>query len=262
MFPNLPGLRLSSLDPAAMDDRLIDRITHRPAGDAARPPVACRRGSDMILKRMKPPSFAPRTGAGAGRAAQGEAPRHRDWCRPDRRVSDRGRADVRRHAGADRRLRRSSTRTSSRIRRGQGTPAARMPQVAPARSAATRAAQLRDPLRPSEPPTLAGNGLIGSHAIGVGRTSRHPRPCRQLRRSVSSTRSRRIRAASPAVRITGDHRHSVSSGTAGMSTNPPHGTTSCSVAFKSHVRSADRQPRRPWRVRASTTRRSTTSRRR
>ena len=66
--------------------------------------LSLQAGDDMILKRMKRRHSRARRVALVERL-KARAPGHRDRRRPDRRLPDRGRGDVRQHARADRRLR-------------------------------------------------------------------------------------------------------------------------------------------------------------
>ncbi len=93
LVPELPRLRLSSLDPAAIDDDLW-----RLLGDEPRLMphlhLSLQAGSDLILKRMKRRHLRA-DAAAVDRARAGAAARHRDRRRPDRRLPDRDRGAVR-----------------------------------------------------------------------------------------------------------------------------------------------------------------------
>jgi threonylcarbamoyladenosine tRNA methylthiotransferase MtaB len=88
LLPDLPRLRLSSLDPGAIDDALWRLIAEEPRL-MPHLHLSLQAGSDLILKRMKR----------RHRARPPAAPRHRHRRRPDRRIPHRDRRAVRRDAG-------------------------------------------------------------------------------------------------------------------------------------------------------------------
>ena len=97
LVPELPRLRLSSLDPAAIDDDLWRLIAEEPRL-MPHLHLSLQAGSDLILKRMKRRHLRA-DARGGDRAGAGAAAGHRDRRRPDRRLSDRDRGAVPRDAG-------------------------------------------------------------------------------------------------------------------------------------------------------------------
>ena len=141
LVPELPRLRLSSLDPAEIDDELW-RAARREPRLMPHLHLSLQAGDDLILKRMKrrhTPGRGDRVVARAARAAA----RHRDRRRPDRRLPDRDRGDVRR-TRCDL-VEECGLAVPARVplfSARPGTPAARMPQV-PVALRRERAARLR-----------------------------------------------------------------------------------------------------------------------
>ena len=90
--PELPRLRLSSIDPAEIDPDLEELVASEPRL-MPHLHLSVQAGDDLVLKRMKRRHSAQgrhRTDRTPARAACG----HRVRSRPDRRVPDRGRGDV------------------------------------------------------------------------------------------------------------------------------------------------------------------------
>ena len=75
LVPELPRLRLSSLDPAAIDEDLWRLIAEEPRL-MPHLHLSMQAGSDLILKRMKRRHLRARC-AGGDRAGAGAAPGHR-----------------------------------------------------------------------------------------------------------------------------------------------------------------------------------------
>ena len=101
LVPELPRLRLSSIDPAEVDPDLVDLVASEPRL-MPHLHLSVQAGDDLILKRMKrrhSRADVVRLCARLRDAAAG----HRVRRRPDRRVPDRDRGDVRADARADRR---------------------------------------------------------------------------------------------------------------------------------------------------------------
>ena len=96
LVPELPRLRLSSLDPVEIDDELWRLIGEEPRL-MPHLHLSLQAGDDLILKRMKRRHGGPSDRARA-RACARAAAGHRVRRRPHRRVPDRDRGDVREHA--------------------------------------------------------------------------------------------------------------------------------------------------------------------
>ncbi len=97
LVPELPRLRLSSLDPAAIDSDLWRLIAEEPRL-MPHLHLSLQAGSDLILKRMKRRHLTEDARA-RHRTRPRAATRHRDRRRPDRGLSDGNRCAVRRDAG-------------------------------------------------------------------------------------------------------------------------------------------------------------------
>ena len=97
LVPELPRLRLSSLDPAAIDEDLWRLIAEEPRL-MPHLHLSLQAGSDLILKRMKRRHLRADAAAAIARA-RGAAAGHRDRRRSDRRLPHRNRRPVRRNAG-------------------------------------------------------------------------------------------------------------------------------------------------------------------
>ena len=90
--PELPRLRLSSLDCIELDERLFDLATGEPRF-MPHLHMSFQAGDDMVLKRMKRRHNRGRRDRDGG-AAEGEAAGDRDRRGSDRRLSDRDRGDA------------------------------------------------------------------------------------------------------------------------------------------------------------------------
>ncbi len=94
--PELARLRLSSLDPAAIDDDFWDVLANEPRL-MPHLHLSLQSGSTLILKRMRR-RHSRRSGGPGHRARKGAAARPGRRRRPDRRLPDRDRRAVRRNA--------------------------------------------------------------------------------------------------------------------------------------------------------------------
>ena len=140
LVPELQRLRLSSLDPAEIDERLWRLLAEEPRL-MPHLHLSLQAGDDLILKRMK--RRHSRADAIAACAARPRAaPRHRARRRSDRRLPDRRPRRCSRAASLSSRNAASTFCTSFPISPRPGTPAARMPQLA-GRVVKERAARLR-----------------------------------------------------------------------------------------------------------------------
>ena len=199
--PDLPRLRLSSIDSIEVDDALMRAIAEE---ERLMPHLhlSLQPGDDMILKRMKRRHLR----ADAVRFADDgapPAPRRRLRRRPHRRLPDRDRGDVRQHARHRRRLR--------------PDPSARLPLLAAPRHAgrAHAAARPRAGQGARRAPARQGRGgarrpsrrRAGRHPARAGR-ARRPRPHRALHRGRDRLPARP--GAIVAARITGRHRRASS----------------------------------------------------
>ena len=101
--PDLPMLRLSSLDAIEMDAQLFELVTQHERV-APHLHLSLQHGDDLILKRMKR-RHSRAQAIELVRAPQGSAPRDRARRRSDRGLSDRRRGALRQHAFADRSVR-------------------------------------------------------------------------------------------------------------------------------------------------------------
>ena len=156
--------------------------------------LSLQAGDDLILKRMKRRHSRARRDPPARPAAPACAPGHRVRRRPDRRLPDRERGDVRQRSPWSRKPA-SPICTCSRIRRAAATPAARMPQLP---AACARSA--RPGCAPRASAALAAPAARRRSAgrRGAGRGAR-PRPHRSVRRrSGAPARPPALRAASSA----------------------------------------------------------------
>ena len=153
LVPELPRLRLSSLDVVEADPNADRLRRRRRTADAASASVAAgRRRHDPEAHEAPPSARATRSRSATSRAPPA---RHRLRRRPDRRLSDRNRRDVREHAGARRRLRSRPISTCSRSHR------ARAPRPrACRRSRATSS-------RRAPPPARCGRRKAVTHHLDV-----------------------------------------------------------------------------------------------
>ena len=132
-IPDLPRLRISSIDSIEADEALYDAI----ASDRRLMPhlhLSLQSGDDMILKRMKRRHLRARRAGVRGQAPRAPA-RHGVRRRHHRRLPHRDRGDVREHAAHRRARPTSPISTSSPIRRAKARRPRRMPQVDQRRSA-------------------------------------------------------------------------------------------------------------------------------
>ena len=151
--------------------------------------LSLQAGDDMILKRMK--RRHPRADAIALlREAAAAAARHRLRRRPDRRLPDRDRGDVRELADARRGMRADLPARLSLLA-APGTPAARMPQV-PRRSSRSARRGCGRRARRACGAYLAARSARRASDAGRARASRAHRACRRMRARRPTRRARRV----------------------------------------------------------------------
>ena len=155
--PELRRLRLSSLDPSEIDDDLWQLIATEPRL-MPHLHLSLQAGDDLILKRMKRRHSRAQAIA-AARARPRIAPGDHARRRPDRRLSDRDRGDVPQHLDLIAECGLAFVHVFPYSPR-PGTPAARMPQLAPA-IIRERAARLREAAAAALEAELAAAGRPG-----------------------------------------------------------------------------------------------------
>ena len=138
--PELPRLRLSSIDPVEVDPAL-ERLFAEEPRLMPHLHLSVQAGDDLVLKRMKRRHSRGRRAGPLPQAPRAQAG-HRLRRRPDCRLPDRDTGDVREHTAPDRGRRADLAPRLPLFRPAPGTPAARMPQV-PVAERRTRAAALR-----------------------------------------------------------------------------------------------------------------------